>query len=159
MTCNDGKQWHNQWQSAFWAHSAGKAAWLLWDDLDPKMKWLAARMIADEADRFVGVTPPAQVIDDTKAEENAWDSMVISLAASMFPHHPHHAAWQETAIRWAVSSYVNAKDVTSSEVIDGKPLKDWVSAAEHSRRLHAGESQSRASRLHGEHPAEPDAGT
>ncbi len=126
-TCNDGKQWHNQWQSAFWAHSAGKAAWLLWDDLDPKLQFLAARMIAEEADRFIDVTPPAQVIDDTKAEENAWDSMVISLAAAMFPHHPHHAKWQETAIRWAVSSYVNSNDVKSDQIIDGRPLKDWLS--------------------------------
>ena len=27
--CSNGKQWHSQWQSAHWAHSAGRAAWLL----------------------------------------------------------------------------------------------------------------------------------
>ncbi len=149
MTCNDGKQWHNQWQSAFWAHSAGKAAWLLWDDLDPKMKWLAARMIADEADRFVGVTPPAQVVDDTKAEENAWDSMVISLAAAMFPHHPHHAQWQETAIRWAVSSFLTPNDVKSDQVIDGKPLREWA----HEPNIHEDFSLENHDRVHPDYMA------
>jgi hypothetical protein len=124
--CANGKAWHNQWQSAFWAHSIGKAAWLLWDDLDPQMKWLAARMVCDEADRFVGVTPPAQVDDDTKAEENAWDSMIIALAYNMFPHHPHREAWREAAIRWAITSFVTSKDVERTDVVDRRPLKEWL---------------------------------
>ena len=64
-------KWKNQWQSALWATSAGQAAWLLWDDLTPAERGLAARMICDEADRFVAAKPPSQVERDTKAEENA----------------------------------------------------------------------------------------
>jgi hypothetical protein len=124
--CTDGKQWHNQWQSAMWAHCIAKAAWLLWDDLDPNLRWLAARMICDEADRFVGVTPPAQVENDTKAEENAWNSQIISLACNMFPRHPHHEQWRETAIRWVICSYPTAADVRSTKVIDGKPMNQWL---------------------------------
>ena len=108
------------------AHSIGKAAWLLWDDLDPQLKWMAASMICDEADRFVGKTPPAQVENDTKAEENAWNAMIISLACNMFPHHPHREAWRETAIRWAVTSFVTSKDVVRTDIVDGRPLKDWL---------------------------------
>lgn len=43
VLCSDGKPWTSQWQSALWAYAAGRAAWLLWDELDIELKWLAAR--------------------------------------------------------------------------------------------------------------------
>ena len=58
-----------------------------------ELKLLAGKMIEEEADRFLTREPDHQVISDTKAEENAWNSDVISLAYNMFPKHPHHAAW------------------------------------------------------------------
>lgn len=123
--CRDGKQWHNQWQSALWAYTAGKGAWLLWDDLDPHLKYLAARMICDEADRFVDVRPPFQINSDTKAEENAWNATVVVLAYNMFPKHPRHAKYGETAIIWNLGSFLRKDDVTSTVLVDGKPLRDW----------------------------------
>jgi hypothetical protein len=126
VRCNDNKHWANQWQSAFWACSAGAAAWLLWDDLDPHQKWLAARMVCDEADRFVNKTPPAQVVSDTKAEENAWNSKVISLAFNMFPRHPHHDAWGVTAQRWIASSFLRDADLKNNLIVDGYPIKEAV---------------------------------
>ena len=127
VACADGKQWRGQWQSALWAFYAGKAAWLMWDDLDPRLRWLAARMVCDEADRFVGKTPPAQVELDTKAEENAWNSTVVALAACMFPNHPHREAWRETAIRWAATSFATRADLDSTAPLDGRPLREWMS--------------------------------
>lgn len=124
-TCSDGSPWKGQWQSAHWADSAGRAAWLLWDELDPRMQWLAARMITDEADRFVGQRPPAQIDKDTKAEENAWNSMVVSLAYSMFPQHPNREKYRETAIRWALSSFVRPADLAANPTIDGRTLAQW----------------------------------
>lgn len=127
--CADGKPWRDQWQSAYWAAMTGEAAWLLWDDLAPDERWLAGRMICDEADRFVGVTPPINLVTDTKAEENAWNSAVVSLAFNMFPRHPHHAAWQETSIRWIASSFATQGDAARTDLVDGKPLKEWVAGA------------------------------
>lgn len=126
VTCSNGKLWHSQWQSALWAYEAGKAAWILWDDLDPKMRWLAANMICEEADRFIDKKPPTQVESDTKAEENAWDSTVIALAYNMFPNHPHRAAWEDAAIRWAMSSFATSKDVESTRIVDSRPMCDWL---------------------------------
>ncbi|MEI7730571.1 MAG: hypothetical protein WCO56_13435 [Verrucomicrobiota bacterium] len=125
LTASDGKKWQNQWQSALWAAQAGVGAWLVWDRLDPELQWLTANLICAEADRFVDVTPPHQVKNDTKAEENAWDSMVISLAANMFSKHPRRAIWEATAIRWQLSSFVTEPDTRSARVVDGKPLKEW----------------------------------
>lgn len=128
-TCDDGKPWKNQWQSAYWAALAGEASWLLWDDLTPAERWLAARMICDEADRFVGVTPPANLLKDSKAEENAWNSQIVSLAFSMFPTHPRHALWRETAVRWIVTSFARGADLARTDVVDGRPLRDWLTGA------------------------------
>jgi hypothetical protein len=128
-TCTDGKPWREQWQSAYWAALAGEACWLLWDDLNPEERWLAARMICDEADRFVGVVPPTQLQRDSKAEENAWNSQVISLAASMFPAHPRHALWRETATRWIVSAFARSADLEETALVDGRPLRDWLTGA------------------------------
>jgi hypothetical protein len=127
--CNDNKFWANQWQSAFWAFSAGSAAWLLWDDLDPHQKWLAARMVCDEADRFVDKAPPAQVKSDTKAEENAWNAKVISLAFNMFPKHPHHEAWGVTAQRWNASAFLRDADLKNNLIVDGYPMRKAVTGA------------------------------
>src|SRR5205814_7212835 len=85
-----------------------------------------ARMICDEADRFVDAKPPTQVERDTKAEENAWDSTIVALAFNMFPHHPRHAVWRDAAIRWQISSFVTAKDCASDQFVDGKPLRQWL---------------------------------
>jgi hypothetical protein len=126
-TCADGKPWRDQWQSALWAASTGQAAWLLWDELTPREKWLAARMVCDEADRFVTQTPPSQVKRDTKAEENAWNSRVVALAFNMFPNHPNHDRYREAAVRWQLSSFTTAADLTREDLVEGKPLKQWLS--------------------------------
>jgi unsaturated rhamnogalacturonyl hydrolase len=125
-TCADGKPWRNQWQSAYWAAMTGEASWLLWDDLTPAERWLAARMICDEADRFAGQKPPTQVTGDTKAEENAWNSQIISLAYNQFPAHPHNRRWRDEAIRWILSSFATRADVASDEVVDRRPLRVWL---------------------------------
>ena len=127
--CADGKPWRNQWQSAYWAALTGEACWLLWDDLTPAERWLAGRMICDEADRFVGVTPPTNLRKDSKAEENAWNSQIVSLAFSMFPAHPRHALWRETAVHWIATSFARTADLTRTDIVDGKPLREWLTAA------------------------------
>jgi len=124
--CTDGKPWRDQWQSAYWATMTGEASWLLWDDLTATERWLAARMVCDEADRFGGQKPPTQVNDNTRAEENAWNSQIISLAYNMFPAHPHNRRWRDDAIRWILSSFATSRDVTSDAVVDRRPLRAWL---------------------------------
>ena len=69
----DGKSWGNHWQSALWTRYAGHAAWLLWDQLDDDLKTAVARMVVQEADRFLTRAPDSGVKLETKAEENAWN--------------------------------------------------------------------------------------
>lgn len=125
-TCADGKSWQNQWQSAYWAAMAGEASWLLWDDLTPAERWLAARMVCDEAGRFGGQRPPTQVNGNTRAEENAWNSQIISLAYNLFPAHPHQRRWRDEAVLWVVSSFSTSRDLVSEKIVDRRSLRTWL---------------------------------
>lgn len=118
--------WGNEWQSAYWTALVGQGAWLLWNRLPADTRRLAANMIEFEANRFLGVTPPHNEFADTKAEENAWNSEVMALAACMMPDHPNRTAWEQNAKQYIVSSFATPEDCTSDRLIDGKPLKDWL---------------------------------
>lgn len=118
--------WGDEWQSAYWCALAGQGAWLMWDRLPASTQQEAANMVAHEADRFLAGSAPHNEFSDTKAEENAWNSEVIVLAICMMPDHPHHAAWEEKAKEYIITSFATPEDVKSTDVIDGKPLKDWL---------------------------------
>ncbi|NOY79839.1 MAG: hypothetical protein GXP31_02420 [Kiritimatiellaeota bacterium] len=128
LPTGDGNPWGDQWQSAFWAGIAGQAAWLVWDRLPDDVRIMTARMIEHEADRFNTRPPDSGYRGDTKAEENAWNSEVIALAACMFPNHPRHGLWQERAIVYMLNSFVRKSDLVSNRIVDGKPLNQRLTA-------------------------------
>lgn len=142
--CDDGRPWQGQWQSAHWAALAGEAAWLLWDGLDAAEQARAARMIAHEAERFAGATPPSGRVRDSKAEENAWNSQILSLAGLMFPQHPRAAVWREAAVRWMASSFARPADLARTEPVDGRPRREWIAGA----NLHDDFTLENHSRVH-----------
>lgn len=126
LPTGDGKPWGNHWQSAFWAALAGKAAWMLWGSLDDETKIMAARMIIHEADRYNQRPPDDGEWLDTKAEENAWNSNIIVLAACMFPNHPHARLWRQQANVYMMNSFSTKADHSDATVVDGRAVKDWV---------------------------------
>lgn len=144
MTCSDGKKWKGQWQSALWAYQAGVAAWLVWERIPEDLKPLIANMVAVEADRFVGQDPPHQIKNDTKAEENAWNATVVSLAACMMPGDARAGAWRETAVRWQLSSFLTEEDTRSAKVVDGKAIRDYKLGA----NIHPDYSLENHNRVH-----------
>ena len=100
-TAHDGTGWKYPWQSALWAASLTHASWLLWDELDADTRRQVAELLVYEADRFLAPGYKVPYWDprsgDTKAEENAWDSMILQLACAMMPRHPHAASWKRVA--------------------------------------------------------------
>lgn len=124
LPTGDGEPWGDHWQSAHWAAYAGHAAWLVWDILPNDVKLMTARMVIHEADRFNTRPPDSGVENDTKAEENAWNSQIIALAACMLPSHPNNPLWHERAIVWMINSLVREKDLEDERLVDGKPAKD-----------------------------------
>ena len=125
LLANDGGKWQAQWQSALWAFQAGQAAWLVWDRLDAELQELVAHLVSAEADRFLKASPPCQIKNDTKAEENAWNSLAPALAANLFPRHPRAPAWRVAAQRWQLSSFLTEDDTQSDRRVDGRPLRGY----------------------------------
>jgi hypothetical protein len=125
------KGWGDGWQSAVWAALVGNAGWFLWEDLDRPARRMLAAMIVFEADRFIrpGYTVPYWngKGGDTKAEENAWNAMLLQLAVAMMPQHPHVPQWKRIASELMVSAFAREEDMKSNTtVVDGRPVKDWL---------------------------------
>lgn len=124
------ESWRFPWQSAFWAADLAHGGWLLWDELDAETRRLLVEIVEFEANRFL--EPDYRVSywngkgGDTKAEENAWDSMIHQVACAMMPGHPNVPRWKEAGSKLMVSAYSLEEDLTSEAIVDGKPVKDWL---------------------------------
>jgi hypothetical protein len=127
--CTDGKPWGGSWQSAMWTATLTFGARLMWDDLDAELRQGVERVVASEADRFLSVKPPAATPGDTKAEENGWDMTCLAVAASLFPTHPHAAAWQEKGIEYMMNTLSVPQDALDKTLVDGRPASEWFSGA------------------------------
>jgi hypothetical protein len=131
------KGWGDQWQSALWTALLGHAGWMLWDSLDSDAQRMLQTAVAHEADRFIAPdyrVPYWRRLDDrenfagdTKAEENAWNAMILQAAVAMMPGHTHAAAWKRIGSELMVSAFALRKDAESNgEVVDGRPVKAWL---------------------------------
>ena len=126
----DKKQWAHSWQSAMWAGTLGQATWLVRERLDAPTLAAAQQVVAAEADRFIDAPPPTMEPGDTRAEENAWNLTAPAAALLLMPHHAHAAGWREALIRYAFNTLSVPADGASQRVIDGKPLREWVTTTQ-----------------------------
>jgi hypothetical protein len=117
--CVDGRRWGFGWQSALWTGSLGFAAALLQDRLPPELVDACRRVVAAEADRLVDVPPVSGYVADSKAEENAWNSNVLALAAAWMPDAPGADRWLRAAKSYLANTYTVAD--TRND-----PLADWI---------------------------------
>lgn len=115
----DGKSWKQQWQSAHWTYSLGKAAWYLGDDLPVGLRNNICRIVKSEASRFYDVTPPHRIKYDTASEENAWNSQIFHIASLLMPDDSDYSKWQSLFRKWVLSSYVTPNDIKSDTIVDG----------------------------------------
>jgi hypothetical protein len=126
---SSGERWGSQWQSAHWAHMLGRAAWWVWDDLPEDVRAGVRAVIAHEADRIAATAPPHAVLQDTKAEENAWNSQVLSVAVVLMPEDARRPAWERAYQVWALSSFLRDADKTSSAIVDGQAVSAQFTGA------------------------------
>lgn len=126
---SDGRPWGDAWQSAHWAQMLGRAAWWIWDDLPEDLRRDIRRVVAYEAARFVDATPPHQLKNDTKAEENAWNSQIFSVAVLLMPDDPRREAWEKAFQRWVISSFLRPADEKSLQIVDGRPIAEQFTGA------------------------------
>lgn len=118
----DGRRWGDVWQSAHWAQMLGHGAWYVWDDLPGDVSAGVARVVAHEADRIARTMPPHQIRLDTKAEENAWNSRILSVAVLLMPSDTRRLGWEAAIQKWAMSSFLRPADARSQAVVDGRTV-------------------------------------
>lgn len=118
------------WWNKHWAlridYIYGMGAWLLWDKLDAGTRLQVARVLEFDADLYNNEPAPARLDGDTQAESNAWTSSGLAVAYCLLRNHPRRAIWGERAKEWMISAYATARDVDSDRVVDGRPLRRWL---------------------------------
>lgn len=129
-----GVQWGNTWQSALWGADVAESAWMMWDQLPAATRSYVTNMTVYEANRFVNYDVPywsnpdgtRNYPGDTKAEENAWNSRILTVAVGMMPEHPNSAVWRNKASELLVSSFSRPSDLQNATVLDGKSVAAWL---------------------------------
>lgn len=103
-------------------------AWLLWETLKPETQLLVAQILEHDADLYNQEQAPARLYDDTQGESNAWTASGLALAYCMLQQHPRRNVWGAKAKEFMVTAYATDKDVTSTRLVDGKRLNQWLRA-------------------------------
>jgi hypothetical protein len=126
--------WGNEWESAWWASNVATGAWMLWGNLSASTQQAVKSMVQYEANRFLNYQVPywknpngtTNYPGDTKAEENAWNGHLLSVAQAMMPNASNAPQWRAKASELFVSAYSRPSDLTNTKLVDGKPVKDWL---------------------------------
>jgi len=127
----NGGNWGDHWQSSLWAAQVCRAGWMMWDDLDDETREMICRVVVHEADRHIrqGYAIPYWngKGEDSKAEENSWEAMVMQQAIAMLPDHPNVIRWKQVCSELQIGSYARESDMEKSyPLLDGKPPKEWL---------------------------------
>lgn len=134
---NSAGGWGDAWQSALWASMAGHAGWLLWDDLPSHDREYVRKMVEHEANRFLDYQVPyyrnanGDVVTpgDSKAEENAWNALILQLATAMMPRHGNWSTWMDKNLELMISAFARPDDQHSRRVVNGKRLSEWLNGS------------------------------
>ncbi|MBB4663272.1 discoidin domain-containing protein [Conexibacter arvalis] len=117
-----GGTWQASLETYLWAFAAHR----LWDRLDADTRALVRRVVTGEANILITKPIASGEEGDTGAEDNGWNAPTPALAAIMFPDDPNADAWRQTAKRLALNASSTRADATSSELVDGLPLSEWM---------------------------------
>lgn len=122
--CANGKPWGHDWQSAFWVGHLGIACLVVQTDLPPATVQAVQRAVAEDATWRAGIPPASGWVNDTKAEENAWNSHTVALAAAWMSSHAKAGLWLTSAKQYLVNTHTVA-------ATNGDPLASWITTITH----------------------------
>lgn len=126
LTCANGKQWGNHWQSAWWTSRLAAGARLIWGQLSANEREAVRRVVVAEANRHLDRTPPGDEFSNTRSEENAWDSEILVWATTLCPAHPNTARWEAKAREFFMNTLSVKADATDDTLVDGRPVRQQV---------------------------------
>ncbi len=113
------------WQSSLEFIGAAWAAQLLGDSLDDDTRQLVDLVLAKEADHL-GKPIPSGKVGDTRSEDCIWNAPLLALAANKLAGDSRAKKWDELAKRWAVNATSKAGDRQRDQLLDGRPLREWI---------------------------------
>ncbi|NLX21788.1 MAG: hypothetical protein GXY55_08980 [Phycisphaerae bacterium] len=123
----------DDWHADLFAVAQGM---LLLDALPPERREQMRRILEWEADKQVeyGVskewrTWPGRSPGHSCGESNSWSATLLQMARLAMPGSERHAAWRESAIEYSLNAICTPADMTSDEIVGGKPLKERVKGA------------------------------
>ncbi|MBN2022674.1 MAG: hypothetical protein JW809_07750 [Pirellulales bacterium] len=116
-----GPSWQPALETIGWAW----AAHLREDELDADTRALAREVIRREAD-LLDKKIPSGKIGNTRSEDCCWNTALLAFAANQFADDPRAARWDELAKQWALNGVSTKPDARSDDVIDGRPLREWI---------------------------------
>jgi hypothetical protein len=123
----------DDWHADLFAVAEGM---LLVDSLPPEQKEQMLKILTWEADKQVeyGISKkwgswPGLMPDSSHGEANAWSNTLLQMARLAMPDSPRQEAWRQTAIDYSLNAICMPADVTSDQIVGGKPLKDRVKGA------------------------------
>ena len=122
--CSNRKRWGHEWQSSYWAGHMGITCLVVQGDLPADTVRAVQRAVADEATYRAGIPPESGYVWDTKAEENAWNSHVVALAAAWMSTNTNAPFWLRSAKQYLVNTHTVANT-------NGDPLASWVTTVTH----------------------------
>lgn len=118
-TCRDGLKWGLGWQTNMWAGSMGLACALMEDRLPEDLVKQCKKVVAAEADFRAGIAPASEYVFNTAAEENAWNSNILSLAAAWMSDYDNAKKWLKAAKIYLSNTYSVAADKNGD-------MSEWV---------------------------------
>ena len=117
------------WQSAEWAGSMGLACLLMQTNLPAQTVTAVQTVVASEANHRASIPPCTRILSDgdTKAEENAWDGNILSLAAAWMTNDANTSNWLYAAKSYLVNTYTVSEPDLITPNTNGDPLASWIS--------------------------------
>jgi len=106
------------WESSLWSMSVAYSAYFQYDSLSTAQKQYVYNMVKAESNYELTRTIPTGYSGDTKAEENGWETNILSCALGMYPNDALAAQWYERLRSFAINCYSQLNDATDATVID-----------------------------------------
>ena len=100
--------------------------------LDPDTAAAVKFVVTSQADTLVDDHDPFDKISgNTRAEENAWHSAILALAAAIYddPNSTWDDRWDAEAKNFSINASSRAADEQDTTSIDGKTVAQWVTTA------------------------------
>lgn len=121
---SDNKYWgsvsnaDHVWESSLWATSLAYASYFLNEELDESQKTYIYNMIKAECNYELERSIPTGYNGDTKAEENGWETNILSCALGLYPDDALAPKWFDRLRAFAINCYSHDDDAQNTTVID-----------------------------------------